>query len=79
MLLADNDGAAVENDNELFLPGNGAAAVGLASAMTEAAFEDDRTEPGLDVLENAHILNVLMFYHEFFGDLRRPIDGLKFC
>jgi hypothetical protein len=55
MLLADNDGAAVENDNELFLPGNGAAAVGLTAAMTEAAFEDDRTEPGLDVLENAHI------------------------
>ena len=54
MLLADNDGAAVENDNELFLPGEGTAAVGLAAAMAEAAVENDRTEIGFDVFENAH-------------------------
>ena len=41
--------------------------------MAEAAVEDDRTEPGFDVFENAHN------YQEDLGDFRLPYDGLKVC
>lgn len=55
VLLAHDHRAAVKNDDELFLPGEGAAAVSLAAAMAEAAVEHDGAKPGLDVFENAHI------------------------
>lgn len=49
MLLADNDGTAVEDNHELLLPGECATAVSLAAAVTETAVEDYRFKIGLDV------------------------------
>jgi hypothetical protein len=55
VLLADNHRATVEDDNELLLPGESAAAVSLAATMTEAAVENESAEIGSEVLKEFHI------------------------
>lgn len=52
MLLAHDHRATVKVNDKMLLPGDGASAVGLASAMAQTAVENDRTEIGLDVLNN---------------------------
>lgn len=51
MLLAHDHRATVKVNDKMLLPGDGASAVGLASAMAQTAVENDRTEIGLDVFE----------------------------
>ena len=50
-LLADNDRAAVQNDNEVLPPGKGAEAVGLTAAMGQTEVENDGAEKRADVLK----------------------------
>lgn len=79
VLLADDDRAAVKDDNELLLAGYCAATVSLPAAVPEAAVENESAEIGFEVLKEIHIEKSFDCYQEDLGDFRFPNEGLKVC